>query len=171
MPPPILKATAQSALIAALSNILAQAITAHNTSSPLTINWIPVLQFFLFAIVSTPPNFLWQEFLESTFPAYHLAPSTAAVLSASKGNEKELDDEAREGKLVERKLNKGNTVAKTVLDQSLGAVVNTLMFGCFMHGVKMAMRDAQVVGVSGILGGVKWERVDWGQVWERASVV
>lgn len=40
---------------------------------------------------------------------------------------------------MERKLNVGNTVAKFVLDQSVGAAINTLMFSVFMHSVQAAM--------------------------------
>lgn len=72
--------TVQSAVLSATSNILAQAITAYRTEvqdthslrkslslsilltydeqKPFMIDWVPVFQFFLFTVVSTPPNFL-----------------------------------------------------------------------------------------------------------------
>ncbi|KAK3935673.1 Mpv17/PMP22 family protein [Diplogelasinospora grovesii] len=138
-PSPMAKATIQSALIGAASNILAQAITAQKYSKPFVIDWIPVFQFFMFSVVSTPPNFMWQEFLESAFPAHHVAPTKEAIASASAGDEKELDREAREGRLVEPRLNKGNTLIKTLLDQTAGAAVNTVLFSFFMTGIQMAM--------------------------------
>ncbi|KAK0730002.1 hypothetical protein B0H67DRAFT_475905 [Lasiosphaeris hirsuta] len=138
-PSPIFWASIQSAAINGISNILAQVIAAQRDDSPFVIDWVPVVQFFVLAIISTPPNFLWQEFLESTFPAYHIAPTKAAIASASANNEKELDAEAREGRLVEPRLNKTNTAIKTLLDQTVGAALNTLLFLTFTHGVRAGM--------------------------------
>ena len=76
MSSPIVASTLQSALLGALSSVLAQSITAYRaevsrnnnsplqsqaniTQKPIAIDWIPVLQFVLFTIVSTPPNVLW----------------------------------------------------------------------------------------------------------------
>lgn len=86
----------------------------------------------------------------------HLAPTESALAAAAGGDEKELDAEAREGRLVEpnTRLSKRNTAAKTVLDQTVGAALNTLLFSCFMHGARQVM-----VG-SG--GEVAWEAV-WGR--------
>ena len=64
----------------------------------------PLLHFVLFALLNTPPNFLWQQFLEDKFPAYSLA-----------------DDGAK-------RLNKPNTAKKFALDQTVGAAINTLLF-------------------------------------------
>jgi hypothetical protein len=41
--------------------------------------------------------------------------------------------------LVEPKLNITNTLIKTVLDQTLSAAFNTLVFSFFIHGVQQAM--------------------------------
>ncbi|KAK0749202.1 hypothetical protein B0T18DRAFT_99723 [Schizothecium vesticola] len=152
--PTIVKATLQTAFLNALSNVIAQVITAQKDHTPLTLNWTPILQFLLFGLISTPPNFLWQDFLESTFPAaVHLAPTDEALASAAAGDEKALDAEARDGRLVTTRLSKRNTAAKTVLDQTVGAALNTLLFSCFMHGVREAMAPG---------GGVEWEAV-WGR--------
>ncbi|ROW16398.1 hypothetical protein VPNG_02887 [Cytospora leucostoma] len=137
--PPITTATIQSSVLGATSNIIAQAITAYRSDKPLIIDWVPVFQFLLFTMVSTPPNFLWQDYLESAFPATTQVPSNEAVKSASSSNEKELDREAREGKLVEDRLNVPNTIIKFVLDQTIGAVVNTLLFSLFTHSIQQAM--------------------------------
>ncbi|KAK3987425.1 hypothetical protein QBC44DRAFT_331453 [Cladorrhinum sp. PSN332] len=176
-PSPIVIATIQAAVITAISNLIAQAISAQQENKPLTINLIPTFQFILFAIVSTPPNFLWQEFLESTFPGYHPSPTSEAVTSASANNEAELDDEAEKGRLVEPKLNKANTAIKTVLDQTVGAAVNTLMFSLFMGGIREAMAHHHHVEVSNGLsflfnsggkGAIRYGDVNWAAVWERA---
>ncbi|PHH77779.1 hypothetical protein CDD80_203 [Ophiocordyceps camponoti-rufipedis] len=110
---PLVIATVQAALLGALSNVLAQLLAAEGSKG---VNWIPVLQFLLFSIISTPPNYLWQEFLESTYPAHP---------RKNKGS-----------------LSVYNTIAKFILDQTIGAVVNTLLFSLFIHALQDAMATA-----------------------------
>jgi protein Mpv17 len=62
------------------------------------------MHFALFTLLSCPPNFLWQEYLEEQFPGY-----TAGI----------------DG---QKTLHKTNTAKKFTLDQTLGAAVNTLLF-------------------------------------------
>lgn len=64
------------------------------------------------AVIMTPPNYIYQRFLEDTFPSK--GPSGLAANGKAKG----------EGK----RLSKSNTLAKFCLDQSLGAMVNTAGF-------------------------------------------
>lgn len=80
----------------------------------------------LFNFLSCPPNVLWQEYLEEQFPAY-----TADF----------------DGK---KRLSKTNTAKKFVLDQTLGATVNTLLFIAVMSAFKgkdgkAIIRDCQRV--------------------------
>ncbi|KAK3365277.1 hypothetical protein B0T24DRAFT_430692 [Lasiosphaeria ovina] len=170
---PIVKATIQSAAINAVSNVVAQFIAAQRSEQPLIINWISVFQFFIFGCVCTPPNFMWQDLLESSFPGYHMAPTSEAVASAAAGDDKELDREAREGRLVEPRLNKGNTLAKTLLDQTVGAAFNTLLFSTFMHAIRDAMAHHHAApvanGLGFLLGGqaIRYENVDWLAVWHK----
>ncbi|KAJ0123125.1 hypothetical protein N8I77_010199 [Diaporthe amygdali] len=175
--PPIVSATAQSAVLSATSNILAQAITAYRSDKQFVIDWIPVFQFFLYTVVSTPPNFLWQDFLESTFPATKTVPSSEAIKSASRSNEKELDREAREGKLVETKLDVPHTIIKFILDQTVGAAFNTLMFSFFTHSIKQAMAHRPLTtdpsaGIAFLTSGkaIDYSQVDWRQVLELAKL-
>lgn len=122
---------------------------------------------------------LGQGFLESAYPATTTVPSREAVRSASRSNEKELDREAREGKLVEDKLSVPNTTIKFVLDQSVGAAVNTLAFSLFTHSIQQAMSHrttgagesaAFLVSGWGMSGGpVDYSQVDWRLVLEEAK--
>ncbi|KAK4125290.1 hypothetical protein N657DRAFT_616689 [Parathielavia appendiculata] len=179
MAPPIVTATIQTAVISAFSNVLAQAITAHQSNTPLVIDWIPVFQYALFSLLSTPPNFLWQDYLESTFPAYHMAPTREAVASAAASNDAELDDEAAHGRIVEPRLNKRNTVVKALLDQTVGAAVNTILFSLFMHGIRRGMAHHYAPGAGGKAGAglgslfgrdaVRYDAVEWPSVWEAAK--
>lgn len=50
-----------------------------------------------------------------------------------------MEKKAAEGKLVEPKLNIVNTAIKTILDQTLSAAFNTIVFSLFINGVKQAM--------------------------------
>ncbi|EAA36527.1 integral membrane protein [Neurospora crassa OR74A] len=182
-PSPIIKATLQAAVIAGISNILAQAISAYKDGTPLVIDWVPVFQFFLFGVISTPPNFLWQELLETTFPSHHVSPTREAIASASASDEKALDREASLGTLVEPRLNKGNTFIKWLLDQTVGAAVNTLLFSMFMRGTQAAMqhRATSTFGASPDQSlwflidsfkrgnAIQYHGVNWNWVWEESK--
>ena len=107
------------------------------------------------------------------------------MASAAAGDDKALDREAREGRLVEPKLNIRNTLVKTVLDQTAGALVNTFMFSVFMNSIRAAMAHrpaAPEQSVAFLLSGaaVDYSRVDWativrarapscGRSWSRAG--
>ncbi|PNP55694.1 hypothetical protein THARTR1_04218 [Trichoderma harzianum] len=153
---PIIQATLQSSLLAALSNILAQAITAYRNNEAVTIDWVPVFQYVLFAVVSTPPNFLWQDFLESTFPAH---PPSDSKKSPSPP-----------------KLSLVNTICKFLLDQTVGAALNTLLFSTFTHSLRQAMVHApRITSLPSAAkywssaGAVDFNRVDFGVVWAAAK--
>lgn len=71
--------TVQASILNITSSILAQMLMAYRKAdaasamsslNPLGLEIVPILQFLLFCIISTPPNFLWQEYLERTFPGY-----------------------------------------------------------------------------------------------------
>ncbi|KAJ9155217.1 Mpv17/PMP22 family protein [Pleurostoma richardsiae] len=177
--PPIVSVTLQAALMSGTSNILAQALTAYKHDKPFVIDWVPVFQFVMYTLINTPPNFLWQDFLESTFPAYHAAPTDTALASAASGDDKALDARARDGSLVEPRLSIRNTLAKTLLDQTAGAVVNTFLFSVFMHSIREAMAHGYPAaegggGHAGVLAylisgrAVDYGRVDWAAVLARS---
>ena len=84
------------------------------------------MHFVLFTFLSCPPNVLWQEYLEERYPGY-----TTDV----NGQEK---------------LHKMNTATKFILDQTLGAAVNTFLFIAVMSAFKgkdgnAILRDCQNV--------------------------
>lgn len=98
---PIVIATLQSAFISLCSCVFAM---VFSRTTP------PVLAFLIFTFISTPPNFLWQQYLERRFPGY--------IVQKLDADEKGL----------KKRLNVRNTLAKLLLDQSLGSVVNTVAF-------------------------------------------
>ena len=73
-----------------------------------------MLSLILFAALSTPPNFWWQQFLERHLPGYPL-------------KKLKVDDDGK-GVEVERKLDVKNTVIKVLLDQTVASLVNVVAF-------------------------------------------
>lgn len=83
---PIVKATIQACVLSAISNILAQIISGHRAGvsqlpcarqahtdvgvQHYTLDTAPLVNFVAYSLLSCPPNYLWQSWLESTFPGY-----------------------------------------------------------------------------------------------------
>ena len=74
-------------------------------------------------MISNPPNILWQAFLEDNFPS-NIPTSTA---------ERQLHNKA-----PKLRTSKRNLIIKFTLDQTFGAVLNTLMFLIYMAYVNHA---------------------------------
>ena len=91
--------------------------------TPFSLNINPIIKFAVFSLVSNPPNIVWQGILEDAFPTN----VTASPVTPSK---KTLKD-----KPVETQMSKRNVFIKFILDQTFGAVINTLMFLVFMSYV------------------------------------
>ncbi|KAF4459152.1 integral membrane Mpv17 PMP22 family [Fusarium albosuccineum] len=158
---PMLNAMYQNALLGGFANVLAQLITAHRTGADVTIDWVPVFQFLIFNLISTPPNFLWQDFLESTFPAHPQEPQPSDPKSPK----------------PQPKLSVRNTAIKFLLDQTLGAAINTLLFSTYTHAFRSAVHPVPVItsfskAVSFWLhpGALDFGRVDWSAVWDAAKI-
>lgn len=76
---------------------------------------------------------LWQDFLESTFPSKTLQPKVRHVSRTARPSDKPAEIKAVREQWVEtvqmeQRLDKRNTACKFVLDQTLGAFVNTVIF-------------------------------------------
>ncbi|KAG6045125.1 hypothetical protein E4U39_002717 [Claviceps sp. Clav50 group G5] len=151
-PNPIFSATLQAALLGAISNILAQLIQSYRNQTALEVDWIPVFQFLIFSIISTPPNFIWQDYLESTFPARNRIPpssppAAAAAIKSQKSSQKPAPkktspEQQQQQQQHQQPLNIRNTLTKFILDQTLGATLNTLLFSLYIHSIHMAMPHA-----------------------------
>ena len=111
---PIASATTQAVVLNALSNAFAQGWTAYRTSSLSSIDIATFFHFLINSILVTPPNYLWQKFLEDTFPT-HDEGQVETV--------KKSDTKSEKGQLSVK-----NTIIKFFLDQTIGCWVNTLVF-------------------------------------------
>ncbi|CAK7231762.1 hypothetical protein SCUCBS95973_008029 [Sporothrix curviconia] len=120
--PPLLPITIQACALSVVSSLLAQVLGAYQNTTPLVeaFDWVAVLKFVVFAFIMTPPNVLWQTFLESSLPGKR------KVLASEKGEKREQGGKPKES------LNIPNTIIKTLLDQSFGSCVNTFMFCAYM---------------------------------------
>ncbi|KJX94107.1 integral membrane protein [Zymoseptoria brevis] len=115
----LFRTTIQSALLSAVSNVVAQLISSWQSNTPFTLDVVRLLQFVTFSVIACPPNYVWQRFLESKFPAY---PSDQQSGLSKKSDEKSS------AKPVSKQLSIKNTAIKFSLDQTIGAAVNTVMF-------------------------------------------
>ncbi|KAI1326042.1 hypothetical protein F5Y16DRAFT_248479 [Xylariaceae sp. FL0255] len=123
---PMLKATMAASALSATSNILAQFLEAYRDERPFSFDIALFLRFVIVTLITCPPNFMWQQLLERTFPAYEQR-------SSSSNNQRDLEKQEKPdgGSAPERpkKLNLKNTFAKWFIDCiTLGAIFNTVAF-------------------------------------------
>ncbi|KAM0171492.1 hypothetical protein ACHAPF_008094 [Botrytis cinerea] len=79
-----------------------------------TINWTPVIHFVLYGALSAPPNFYLQSLLESLLPSKKQAsPRNVSEKKAAP---------------PQPTLSVTNTILKVVIDQTLLAVLNVMLF-------------------------------------------
>ena len=106
MPSPVVTATLQATVLTLCSLLIARFLTSSPPPN------IPAL--LIYTLLSTPPNFWWQEYIERIFPGYKIGKV-------------EIDDGGK-GVEVEKKLNKANTLIKLVLDQTVASIVNVVAY-------------------------------------------
>ena len=105
--------------------------TSDTCQTPFALNIAPVVKFAIFSIISNPPNIIWQTFLEDLFPT-----------SVTKATPKSRN-EKKPAAAVQSETSKTNVLIKFLLDQSIGALVNTLMFLAYMAYVNTSSQDKQ----------------------------
>ena len=108
----IIKATLQSAFLTLCSGLVATFLTPKNP---------PIVALIIFSIVSTPPNYLWQQYLERKLPGYQ-------VEKHESNGEVKGAQSVGGGITIKRKLNVANTLMKVVIDQTFGSVVNVALY-------------------------------------------
>jgi hypothetical protein len=145
MPAPIVTATCQAAVLSTASNLLAQMVEARQEGRPFAFDFTRLLRFVAFTFISTPPNFMWQQLLEKTFPAY--LPATSAhqrkheddmemkggigdgIIDGDPGSQRVQERSAR--------FSLRNMLTKWFVDCiTLGAIMNTIAFLVIMDIMK-----------------------------------
>ncbi|KAJ5367952.1 uncharacterized protein N7496_007712 [Penicillium cataractarum] len=76
MPSALIVTFAQSTVLNAISNLLAQLIDQRKNTTPFTLNTLALLQFVTYGILIVPINFYWQRALEARYPGF---PSRAEI--------------------------------------------------------------------------------------------
>ncbi|RWA05632.1 hypothetical protein EKO27_g9474 [Xylaria grammica] len=139
MPSPMTKATLASAALSSASNILAQILEAYRDGHPLSFDVAVFLRFVTVTFLTAPPNYMWQQLLERTFPAYERKRPGASADSPHDLEKQvtEAPPEAGAGPEPKPKLNLKNTFSKWFIDCiTLGAIFNTIAFFILMGMLK-----------------------------------
>ncbi|KAI1367035.1 hypothetical protein F5Y08DRAFT_299818 [Xylaria arbuscula] len=142
MKSPMAKATLASAALSSVSNVLAQILEAYRDGRPFSFDVAMFLRFVTVTFLTAPPNYMWQQLLERTFPAYERKrPKSAAGDSSPRDLEKQATadttPEAGAGPEPQPSLNLKNTFTKWFIDCiTLGAIFNTVAFFILMGILK-----------------------------------
>ncbi|KAK8132147.1 mpv17 / PMP22 family domain-containing protein [Apiospora kogelbergensis] len=146
MPSAMVKATLAAAALSSTSNILAQFLEAYQGQKPFAFDHLQFLRFVILTLLTCPPNYVWQQFLERSFPAYERRGAPNDV--EKNQHEMEKMTEAHVGQSAgpgadaaghggKPKLNIQNTMAKWFIDCiTLGALMNTVAFFILMGFLK-----------------------------------
>ncbi|KAH8673480.1 hypothetical protein BX600DRAFT_206112 [Xylariales sp. PMI_506] len=171
MPSPLMKATIQAAALSSASNVLSQILDAYNKELPFTFDGMHFMRFLILSFITTPPNYVWQQWLERTFPA-HGTPAHAAKgdLEAQQVR-KEKDERGPDGQQQQQKpkLNLRNTLSKWFIDCiTLGALMNTVAFYILMgllkgQGAEQIGHNIRTQTIPLIVAGYK--------IWPLASII
>lgn len=120
----LLTVTAQAAALSAVSNTLAQGFTVYRERALSSIDPVAFAHFILLAVITTPPNYQWQLALERNFPSTRKKDGAAAKKKDDDAAFQDRNDQ-NNGKET---LSVTNTLAKFLLDQTVGATLNTVFF-------------------------------------------
>ncbi|RAK96717.1 uncharacterized protein BO80DRAFT_416251 [Aspergillus ibericus CBS 121593] len=176
MPSPLTTTFIQSTILNAIANLLAQIIDHHRKSkSTFTINTPALLQFLIYGILIVPINFIWQRYLEEKFPGALLfrrspapapppPPPTISTNTKKKRNEGDvyisipaitgtsttLKEKPFQPKARGWGRGRGgwtNFLMKFLLDQTIGSVMNIVLFVVLIN----LLKGVDVAGVVGLV--------------------
>ncbi|KAM0263948.1 hypothetical protein ACHAQJ_000983 [Trichoderma viride] len=139
MPSPMMTAALQAAALSTASNLCAQFIETYWYNSNLQLDLIQLIRFIAYTLITAPPNYIWQQFLEKSLPAY--LPIYQPHGHGSKDIELKAMEEAAAGPSIgegtlsqsegptQFKFSIRNTLAKWFIDCiTAGAIMNTVAF-------------------------------------------
>ncbi|KAI0129068.1 hypothetical protein BJ170DRAFT_594887 [Xylariales sp. AK1849] len=144
MPSPMIKATLAAAALSSASNILAQILEAYTGELPFVFDVPQFVRFVILSFITSPPNYIWQQYLERSFPAYERKTALSDVEGQRMA--KEEVGLGHEGASTEQKpkLNWRNTMTKWFIDcMTLGAIMNTVAFFVLM-GILKGQSTSQI---------------------------
>ena len=160
---PILLATLQATVIAAISNVIAQLLEQRSKpvrlhthqeddytniileQAPSNFSAPDFVRFVIFTLLTAPPNYLWQHALERLFPARKPSNNSKPTLPRYQIHEHAgllRQDGSHQDEVLETRLNWKNTLVKWFLDcMTLGALLNVAAFIILMGIMKGRSSD------------------------------
>ncbi|KAF2760395.1 hypothetical protein EJ05DRAFT_283112 [Pseudovirgaria hyperparasitica] len=90
---PLVSACGMALTLNCVSNVIAQRVRAYRNSEPFVFDSTLFLQFLVVGVITTPPNYLWQGWLEKTFPGWKLV-AKSDVEKGMAGADVELDEKS-----------------------------------------------------------------------------
>ncbi|KAI1126943.1 hypothetical protein F5Y10DRAFT_293287 [Nemania abortiva] len=169
MSSPMIKATIAATALSGVSNILAQFLEAYRDRKPVIFNVPKFLQFVLVTLIDALPNYKWQQFLESSFPSYDPSPHQRMATLMSDTEKQGQDGAALDGNNDQKpSLNLRNTIVKTFIDCTWGAVLNTVAFFILMgffkwYSIEKIWHNIKHETISVIIAGYK--------IWPFTSII
>ncbi|KAI1187072.1 hypothetical protein F5B17DRAFT_401161 [Nemania serpens] len=172
MPSPMAKATLAATALSSLSNVLAQILECYRDEQPFAFDTALFLRFVIVALLTAPPNYMWQQLLERTFPAYERKPPADSPRDLEKqraATTPEAGAGAGPQPKTKPRLNVRNTLAKWFIDCiTVGAIFNTVAFFVLMGVLKgqpaaVIARNVRTETIPVIVAGYK--------IWPFASIV
>lgn len=105
------------------------------TQLPFSFDAYEFVRFVVLSILTTPPNYKWQQYLERTFPAYQRRSTSSLPLTRKDARSAEEEEEI--APMEKPRLNIKNTFLKWFIDcMTLGALFNTVAFFILMGCLK-----------------------------------
>lgn len=151
--PPIVSSCVLSLAIGCASNVIAQKLKAYSNDAPFVFDGPLFVHFAILAVITTPVNYCWQNWLERTFPGWKMVKQKRAASASSLDDEEKqekqafLNDDGEDKKAIEdevRVRDWWNIFRKWFTDCiTLGALLNTFMFLALM-GLMEGKKTAQI---------------------------
>jgi len=112
----LIKATIQAVTLSALSNVTAQLISCYQDERPWGIDIVHLARFLTFAFLNTPPNVLWQSWLENTYPGYTSPEESGTADSIAK--HPSVQDAREKAAPVVQSINEKTSAATTAITEN-----------------------------------------------------
>lgn len=130
--PPIVSSCLLALAIGCASNIIAQKLKAYNSGDPFVFDRTLFVQFAVVAVITTPVNYYWQNWLERTFPGWKLVKQKREASSGDAEKGAFLRDDGEDKRAIEEEVRVRdwwNIFRKWFTDCiTMGALLNTTMF-------------------------------------------
>ncbi|KAL2007585.1 hypothetical protein VTN00DRAFT_9023 [Thermoascus crustaceus] len=139
----------QSTILNAIANVLAQLIDQRKHDKPFTLNVVALIQFVIYGIIIVPPNFEWQKFIEARYPGFPTRGSTAPSPPPHPPDDDDLlPRKEKPARAAAQPSGMRNFVIKWLLDQTVGSVMNIILFIVIINFLK----GASLAGVWDAIG-------------------